>query len=207
MSAAGSLIAPEPGDDPQALLFDELPADVRAAVLFREEQGHYTAARFFSRQPELYMACVRLLGMEMPVVAISRALGVSDNTVRAVREREPASVAEFQAKQGVRRRALMTRCLERMEETVGTAEFKDVGVVYGIVSDKELLANGSPTSIIASVPMPATETFAAWAREHGVTLDVPMAVTPSVTGSEGCPPEQRREADPPPAAEPPPTDS
>ena len=44
-----SLIAPQPGDDPQALLFDDLPADVRAAVLFREEKGEYTAERLFSQ--------------------------------------------------------------------------------------------------------------------------------------------------------------
>lgn len=191
MSAAGSLIAPEPGDHPQGLLFDELPGDVRAAVLFREDRGEYTAERFFSQQPRLYASCVRLLGMEMPVQAIARALGVSDNTVRAVRSREPESVADFAAKQGVRRRALMTRCLERMEETVGTADFKDVGVVFGIVSDKELLASGSPTAIIGTVPMPATDAFMAWAQSNGVTLDVPMDLRAAPTGFGDGAREQR----------------
>jgi len=150
--------------------------------------------------------------MEMPVIAVAAALGVSDNTVRLVREREPDSVAEFQAKQGKRRRALMTRCLERLEETVGTAEFKDVGVVYGIVADKEALANGAPTAIIASAALPATDAFEAWAKEHGVTLDVPMQVKAVETGCADAAALQTREAAPPddpPAStepEPPPTE-
>lgn len=200
MSSA-SLIAPEPDDDPQARLFSEMPGDVRAAVLFREEKGDYTADRFFAQQPRLYVACVRLLGMEMPIEVIKDVLSVSDNTVRAVRERELSAVADFAAKQGKRRRSMMDRCLDRMAETVGSAEFKDVGIVYGVLSDKEAAANGNPTQIIGHLPMPATEEFRAWAQQNGMTLDVPMSVSPA-TGLEGEPEPQRREASPP-AGDPP----
>lgn len=186
-----SLLAPEPGDGAQAFLFSELPAQVIERVLFREERGEYTAVRFFSQHRKMYEACVRLLGMGMTVQGIAEALCVSDNTVRAVRERESAAVADFHAKQGKRRLAFMARALDRMEKTIDEADLKDATVSYAIIVDKHQLLTGGPTSIIGTPAKPGTEAFKEWISKNGVTLDVPMTVETPGTGLEGGEPGQR----------------
>jgi hypothetical protein len=198
--AESLLVNPE---DPQPRLsfFDELPADVIASITIDEDRGHFTAERFFAQHPRLYKACVAMLSEDVPVEAIRRYLGVSDNTVRAVREREEPTIADFRAKIGKRRRRLMRQCMDRLEATVDAADFKDVGIVLAILDDKERLDSGSPTAIVGSVaPKPAEDEFAKFLHEQGF-LDVEATVTPQ-TGFAGGAPEQKGAApDPPPPAD------
>lgn len=191
MAEGGSFLIPSEGDQARLSFFDELPADVAAAVQTREDKGEFDASRFFAQQPKLYVACVRLLGCDLPVQTIAKLLSVSDNTVRAVRDRETVSVADFRAKQGKRRRGLMSRIIDRMEATIGEADFKDLVIGYGILDDKERLDSGSPTQIHGTVvPRPASDDYAEYLKNEGF-IDVPSTVERPVMGTERTLPEQK----------------
>lgn len=181
MAESGSLMLPGE-NDPQGALFSLLPEQVQERLVIYEDRGKFTAERFFSQHPRLYEACVRLLGMDLPVEMIKDVLCVSDHTVRAVRDREQASIADFRGKQGKRRRAILDQLLDRIRQTIPTAELKEAVIAYGILDDKERLDSGSPTTIHGTVtPKPASDEFAEWMRKEGF-IDVPATVTPSPMG-------------------------
>lgn len=187
-----------PEDDPQGALFSFLPEQVQERLVIHEDRGRFTAERFFSQHPKLYEACVRLLGMDLPVEMIKDVLCVSDHTVRAVRDREQASIADFRAKQGHRRRAILDQLLDRIRQTIPTAELKEAVIAYGILDDKERLDSGSPTQILGTVaPKPASEDYAAYLQREGF-IDVPATVERPVIGTTGELLEQKGD----PAAEP-----
>lgn len=208
-SAAGSLLVPG-DDDRQGALFLELPEQVRETLTRYEERGSYTAERFFSQHRRLYEAAVRLLGWDLPVQAIAQALGVSDNTVRAVRDRELASIADFRAKQGKRRRAVLDRLLDRIAETIGSADLKEAVIAYGILDDKERLDSGSPTAIVGTITArPADEEYRALLEREGLLIDGAIDVAPATGlggedgGQKGAPDRAAGEAPGDGAAEPP----
>ena len=69
-----------------------LDAEVRDPDEARSTLGEYSGARFFSKNPRLYLIVVRLLAEGLPVRAIERAVGVSAHLVEAVRAREASSM-------------------------------------------------------------------------------------------------------------------
>lgn len=193
-SAAGSLLVPG-DDDRQGALFLELPEQVKGRLLDRERgstpttplpvRGDYTAERLFLQAPRLYQACVRMLGGEMPVETIAWLLGVSDNTVRAVRERESGTIADFRAKIGKRRRRILDLSLDVIERRLPEASAKDAAIVHGIMDEKERLDSGSPTAIVGTITArPADEEYRALLVREGLLIDGAIDVAPA-TGLGG----------------------
>ncbi len=76
----------------QADFFAELEVEMREVHRDHGQAGEFTGAGLFSSRPAIYKAVVSLLGAGMSAREVADQLGVSKNTVTAVRHRERPSV-------------------------------------------------------------------------------------------------------------------
>jgi hypothetical protein len=115
----------------------------------------FTGARLFSKQPETYRAIVALSAEGLGAMRIGRILGVSPNTVLAVRDREGVNVDIEKKRIAGLSRAAARMCVERIVEMLSDPEqlknisLRDRGIVFGILAEKSELLSGSPTARIA----------------------------------------------------------
>ena len=145
-------------------------SEMDAALLSAEECGaathrEFTGARLFEKRPETYSAIVRLLAEGLGMIRIGRLLSVSPNTVRAVRDRERASVDI--EKEGVARLCLhgAEMCVEGILEDLDDPKrrkktsTKDKAIVAGILTEKHQLLSGGLTSRVGVVAQPSHDDF------------------------------------------------
>jgi hypothetical protein len=159
----------------------------------RESAGDWTGDRLFSRKPGIYAAIVNMLRESLPVDAIARWLEVSDNTVRAVQEREQATIAEFRDAQVKRRRWAMNILIETIIRKAPQADLKDAVIAYGILDERQRLDAGAPTQRLEITGVPPEAEFARFlAARLANAHEVP------VTGLAGGAAEQRAPAASPP---------
>jgi hypothetical protein len=109
----------------------------------KSDQDRFTVERVLRTRPKTYRAIVQLLAdPSATVMHIAKRHRVSEHTVRAIRAREAAAIAE-------RKQRLMSIfanvaeiSAERMEELAGKASLRDAGTTAGIATDKLLALTG-----------------------------------------------------------------
>lgn len=176
-------------------LFADLPLDVLERVERQERDGKWTGERLAQLQPRLYAAVVRSLAADLPVESIAYLLGVSENTVRGVREREPRPIEELKKTLVGKMVIAKERLLERVIQEAPTMEGRDAAVAFGIVSDKLALETGAPTARLEITDSRDAEEYRRWMAT--LVADA-VEVTPG-TGFDGRAPAQTREGDAAPA--------
>jgi hypothetical protein len=145
-------------DDPQQELM-LLPGIKSAPFFALEAKGEFTGARLCKARPDTYKAIVVLLGQGVGVIRIGQLLGVSCNTVMAVRDRELPAVEQVKehiarvahsgallASEGILERLneLMTDPIQR--RCLDIKDLKDLAVVFGILTSNAQLLAGQPTA-------------------------------------------------------------
>jgi len=114
--------------------------------------GEFTGERLFRDRPAVYAAAVRMIAEGLSISAAARALGISRNTVCAVRDREGVSV-EQEKKELLRdlnraSRLGVEKVLELLPETKSA---KDAAIVAAVMIDKRQLIGGEATSRVERV--------------------------------------------------------
>lgn len=121
-----------------------------------EAKGEFTGERLFQQRPDTYKAVVVLLGQRLGVIRIGGLLGVSPNTVMAVRDREGATIDLVKehmaniANQGatLASEAILIALNQRAKDAhlLGIKDLKELAVVYGILVQNGQLLAGQPTA-------------------------------------------------------------
>ena len=126
--------------------FEELSAEKLEGV------GEFTGERLLARRPDAYQAIIRMSAEGLSISAQARALGVSRNTVCAVRDREGFSIEQDKKDllRDVRRAARLS--VERAIELVpGIQNAKDAAIVAAVMVDKMQLLSGEATARVERV--------------------------------------------------------
>jgi transcriptional regulator with XRE-family HTH domain len=151
----------ENGDGVNSPLKAAQAAEEASPFLFSEEEigadkleavGEYSGERLLSRRPETYRAVIRMLAEGLSMSSIARALGVSRNTVSAVREREGFSI-EQDKKELLRdfRRAARLSVERAIELVPHIQSAKDAAIVAAVMTDKLQLLSGEATARVERV--------------------------------------------------------
>jgi transposase-like protein len=116
------------------------------------EAGEFTGERLFRDRPGIYAAVVRMAAEGQSISATARALGVSRNTVCAVRDREGYSVEQDKKEllKDLRRasRLGVEKVIELLPETKAA---KDAAIVAAVMVDKMQLLSGEATARVERV--------------------------------------------------------
>ena len=151
----------ESAAQPKTPLQESEAASAAAPFLFSEAEiglekleaaGEFTGERLLARRPDAYRAVVRMAAEGLSISATARALGVSRNTVAAVREREGFTIEQDKKEllRDVRRAARLS--VERAIELIPTINSaKDAAIVAAVMVDKGQLLSGEATSRIEKV--------------------------------------------------------
>lgn len=131
-----------------------LPAPAFFAEM--EAKGEFTGERLFLQRPDTYKALVVLLGQGLGVIRIGKLLGVSPNTVMAVRKREGATIEHVKEHLAEVAHAGATLASESLllalneiaqrAHLLGVKDLKDLAVTYGILVQNGQLLAGQPTA-------------------------------------------------------------
>ena len=134
---------------------DLFPSSSMPAAFFSEGETArnpvYTAARFFSAQPDKYKAIVALSAEGLGVLRIAGILRVSPHTVLAVRQRSPSDVAIEKQRLASISREAARMCVDGILDILSDPEraakvpARDLGILGGILTDKAELLSGGPT--------------------------------------------------------------
>ena len=128
-----------------------------------ESSGEFTGARLFSSRPETYKAIIALTAEGIGAIRIGKILGVSPNTVLAVRAREPESIDIDKKRLSGLSREAARMCVEGIIEMlcdpkqVKEMSIKDKGIVFGILAEKSELLSGSPTQRVQNIGTPPAQ--------------------------------------------------
>jgi len=114
--------------------------------------GEFTGERLHRDRPAVYAAAVRMIAEGQSISAAARALGISRNTVCAVRDREGVSI-EHDKKELLRdlRRASRLGVEKVIELLPETKAAKDAAIVAAVMVDKMQLLGGEATSRVERV--------------------------------------------------------
>jgi transposase-like protein len=117
-----------------------------------EAVGEFSGERLLTRRPETYRAVVRMLAEGLSMSSVARALGVSRNTVAAVRDREGFTI-EQDKKELLRdfRRAARLSVERAIELVPAINSAKDAAIVAAVMTDKLQLLSGEATSRVEKV--------------------------------------------------------
>ena len=117
-----------------------------------EATGEFTGERLLSRRPETYRAVVRMAAEGLSISATARALGVSRNTVAAVREREGFTIEQSKKELLATIRRGSQIAAERVVELVPHIQSaKDAAITLAVLVDKAALLAGEATSRIERI--------------------------------------------------------
>ncbi len=133
---------------------DQMPDDI-----FREDEAgdkygvrEFTAARFFSNEPEKYRTIISLVAEGLGVIRIGKLLKVSPNTVMAVRDREGEIVDIEKERISRAARSAARMCIEGIIEDLSDPErrkkisARDKSIIHGVLIEKSELLSGGATS-------------------------------------------------------------
>lgn len=155
--------------------FEELSAEKLEGV------GEFTGERLLARRPEAYQAIIRMSAECLSISAQARALGVSRNTICAVRDREGFTIEQDKKDllRDVRRAARLS--VERAIELVpGIQSAKDAAIVAAVMIDKMQLLSGEATARVERVEVSQDKL-----SEMLASLPVLEAEVVPVTGPHG----------------------
>lgn len=182
----------ESAAQPKTPLQESEAASSAAPFLFSEAEiglekleaaGEFTGERLLARRPDAYRAVVRMAAEGLSISATARALGVSRNTIAAVREREGFTIEQDKKEllRDVRRAARLS--VERAIELIPTINSaKDAAIVAAVMVDKGQLLSGEATSRIEKVEASEDKL-----REMLASLPVLEAEVVQTGLSEGAP--------------------
>jgi hypothetical protein len=161
--------------------FEELSAEKLEGV------GEFTGERLLARRPDAYRAIIRMSAEGLSISAQARALGVSRNTVCAVRDREGFSIEQDKKDllRDVRRAARLS--VERAIELVPSINSaKDAAIVAAVMVDKMQLLSGEATARVERVEVSQDKL-----AEMLASLPVLEAEVVPLTGPSADAPEQK----------------
>lgn len=145
------------------------------------EAGEFTGERLFRDRPKVYAAVVRMAAEGQSISATARALGVSRNTVCAVRDREGISIEQDKKEllKDLRRaqRLGVEKVIELIPEVTSA---KDAAIVSAVMIDKHELLSGGATSRVERVEVRPDAV-----REYLDSLPVVDAEVIETTGVQG----------------------
>jgi hypothetical protein len=158
--------------------FEELSAEKLEGV------GEFTGERLLARRPDAYQAIIRMSAEGLSISAQARALGVSRNTVCAVRDREGFSIEQDKKDllRDVRRAARLS--VERAIELVPCIQnAKDAAIVAAVMVDKMQLLSGEATSRVEKVEVSQDKLSEMLASLPVLEAEVLPVTGPSGSGS------------------------
>ncbi len=171
--------APNKGDEGvQASALDSAPSffseqdfGVREQLL--ERNGKYTGDRFFSQRQADYAEVVRLLADGMSVRKVAERVGVSVNTVQAVRRREGVAVDTMRGKTVAALSEFVADSAERLRDEGHEIDIEKLAVPLGIATEKLLLLTGGATQrveLVTESPAEEWERYVATLPTAGMGL-------------------------------------
>lgn len=143
------IVAQDRAATAQPLLFSEIQEEAYEAL---EATGVFTGERLAQRSPQKYRLIVEmLLEGTLSQNQIARAVKVSVNTVKAVREREKIPVETVKEKivGNIRQGLLVTS--ERVVELAPNMTARDAVIAVGVLTEKMQLLSGEATQIVGNV--------------------------------------------------------
>lgn len=147
-----SLIQAAAEADRAAPAFSFFSEEEREATERLTQAGEFTGERLFRDRPGIYSAIVRMAAEGLSISAAARALGVSRNTVVAVREREGISIEqdkrELMKLLGTARRLSVEKVIELLPDLKNA---KDAAITAAVMVDKYALLAGEATSRVERV--------------------------------------------------------
>lgn len=127
-------------------------AEIEEAEKRLADAGEFTGERLHRDRPGIYAAVVRMAAEGQSISATARALGVSRNTVCAVRDREGISIEQDKKEllKDLRRasRLGVEKVIELLPETKAA---KDAAIVAAVMVDKMQLLSGEATARVERV--------------------------------------------------------
>jgi hypothetical protein len=114
-------------------------------------KGRYTGERLLRERPRVYNDVVRLLAEPREHVSIReicRRCHVTDDTVKAVEQREAIPIAARKQALMVQAARIARLAADRVEEQIDSATLPQAVVTFGVMTDKVLALSGDPTMII-----------------------------------------------------------
>ena len=152
MSSTPSLIQSAALADRAAPPFPFFSEEMEEAEKRLTEVGEFTGERLFRDRPGIYSAVVRMAAEGLSISAAARALGVSRNTVAAVREREGITIEqdkkELMKLFGTARRLSVEKVIELIPDLKSA---KDAAITAAVMVDKYALLAGEATSRVERV--------------------------------------------------------
>lgn len=131
-----------------------------------ERKGEFTGDRLRDRKPEIYRACISLIGSGMGLLTIAKLLKISVNSVSAVKRNESFSIEIEKRAWADKFRTVAGLSAERAIEKLSDDEqAKDIplnqlAITAGIFTEKAELLTGGATSRVDWVqPAPAVDDF------------------------------------------------
>jgi hypothetical protein len=157
-------------DQPQQPEF--FPADLfndgRDLLLTESEQRHRFTGEKVAKNKEKYALIIRCLAEGTSIRSTSRMLGVSTNTIMAIREREKALVDTEKTRLSNRFMSIARMAGESFIEAIeeGRAKPGELSIAAGIFTEKALLLAGQATSIVGRQNVePSLDEVAAWGKD------------------------------------------
>lgn len=156
--------------------------------------GEYSGEILRAREPRLYQACVELLARGFSIRATAEILHMSQRSVMAVRDNEPAAIAA--RKEIAARRFLDVAALsadiarDRLIDSPDSISFKDLLIGGAVATDKHLVLSGEATQRIEHVVRPAGDDFARMlddARRRGEVIEGEIVPSMDMTRQDAEP--------------------
>ena len=138
-------------EEQQPTLPGDWSPDVLERIEAEESHGHFTGDRLYIRRPEIYRAVVQLLGQGVGVRQIARTLGVSTNTVSAVRLREGSSIETHKIRAAESLSSFVAAAADRLRDEVHDIAIDKLSVPLGIAVEKLMLLTGQATSRVEHI--------------------------------------------------------
>lgn len=176
---SGIIAAAAAGDDDG----DELPLDLALSGIDEQvaaEMAKHSAKYLKARNPRMYAAIKMSLEWGISQNVIVKQCGVSHNLVSAIREgARPVSLDTHKREVVAGLQRLGRGILRRLTDAVESGEeipFQALGIVFGIVTEKEQLLQGAPTQRVEHTEAPEVTAFRQMliqqAQRRGIVLPV-----------------------------------
>jgi hypothetical protein len=133
--------------DQQAGQSIEEAYEAALAKLEAEPVKEFSAEWLYRKKPQIYALIVKMLAEGLSMRAISRACGVSQHSLEAIKLREGYSIEAERQKLLQLTRLASRVSIERLIELMPEMSPRDLAIAYGITVEKAQLLAGEPTSI------------------------------------------------------------
>ena len=134
---------------------EHLPSDVKNRIISDEAAGRYTAQGIKKKKPQIYQACMAMIGSGLPLTYIAEVLGVHFYTVDAIAQCETEYINKCKdriAKMGF---SITQRTLEKISDNLEnlnlrkTDDFYKATLVATKVAETANLLSGGVTERVA----------------------------------------------------------